>query len=254
MLLLAFDTATPAVTAALHDGERILAESTTVDPRRHGELLLPAIDRVLRLAGRTRAELTAVVVGTGPGPYTGLRVGLVTAAALSDALDLSVYGLCTLDGMAHAALGAGMSGPFVVATDARRKEVYWARYDEPKANGPGRAAGLLPTGATEYAPTLRLDGPAVDRPAEMPEEIAVLPSVGAGATLYRDDARNGWGTNAVGAEDGMPQRQSAAALADLAAGMLRTSGAQHPGFLQPLPLYLRRPHARVPTGYKGVLP
>ena len=82
MLLLALDTATPAVTVALHDGERALATAEEVDPRRHGELLLPAVDRVLTTAGRRLADVTALVVGTGPGPYTGLRVGLATAAAL----------------------------------------------------------------------------------------------------------------------------------------------------------------------------
>ncbi|MEV7021063.1 tRNA (adenosine(37)-N6)-threonylcarbamoyltransferase complex dimerization subunit type 1 TsaB, partial [Kitasatospora sp. NPDC093558] len=80
MLLLAFDTATPAVTAAVHDGTAVLAETDQVDARRHGELLLPAIDRVLRTAGVDKHELTGIAVGVGPGPYTGLRVGLVTAA------------------------------------------------------------------------------------------------------------------------------------------------------------------------------
>ncbi|EST29859.1 hypothetical protein N566_21805, partial [Streptomycetaceae bacterium MP113-05] len=125
MLLLALDTATPAVTVALHDGERVLARADQVDARRHGELLLPSVDRVLREAGRKVTEVTDVVVGVGPGPYTGLRVGLATAEAFGAALGAPVHGLCTLDGIAFA---AGLDTPFVVATDARRKEVYWARY------------------------------------------------------------------------------------------------------------------------------
>ena len=79
------DTATPAVTVALHDGTAVVAESTRVDARRHGELLLPAVDRVLKEAGTALDAVTGIVVGVGPGPYTGLRVGLVTAAAVSPA-------------------------------------------------------------------------------------------------------------------------------------------------------------------------
>ncbi|NUS11175.1 MAG: tRNA (adenosine(37)-N6)-threonylcarbamoyltransferase complex dimerization subunit type 1 TsaB, partial [Streptomyces sp.] len=156
MLLLAFDTATPAVTAALHDGERVVAESTVVDARRHGELLVPAVDRVLATAGRVLADVTGVVVGVGPGPYTGLRVGLVTAASFGDALDVPVHGVCTLDGLAWAAGEAGLDGPFTVATDARRKEVYWARYD---------------------GPAVRVTEPAVDRPADLPGDVRALPAV-----------------------------------------------------------------------------
>jgi len=220
VLLLAFDTATPAVTAALHDGERVLAESTVVDARRHGELLVPAIDRVLTTAGAGLPDVTGVVVGVGPGPYTGLRVGLVTAAAFGDALGVPVHGVCTLDGLAWAAGEAGLDGPFTVATDARRKEVYWARYD-----GPGR----------------RVTEPAVDRPADIADEVAALPAVGAGADLYP--------AVFTGHRAG-PAHQSAGALAALAAHRLVTGEP----FAPALPLYLRRPDAKVPAGYKAVLP
>jgi tRNA threonylcarbamoyl adenosine modification protein YeaZ len=220
VLLLAFDTATPAVTAALYDGERVLAESTVVDARRHGELLVPAVDRVLATAGRTLAEVTGIVVGTGPGPYTGLRVGLVTAAAFGDALGVPVHGVCTLDGLAWAAGEAGLEGPFAVATDARRKEVYWARYD---------------------GPLHRTEGPAVDRPGDLPVEVTDLPSVGAGAALYPE---------VFAGHRPDPAHQSAGALAALAAHRL----AEGTPFDPPLPLYLRRPDAQVPAGYKAVLP
>lgn len=220
MLLLAFDTATPAVTAALHDGRGVLAESTVIDARRHGELLVPAVERVMSAAGRPLSDVTGIVVGVGPGPYTGLRVGLVTAAAFGDALGVPVHGVCTLDGLGWAAGEAGLDGPFVVATDARRKEVYWARYD-----GPGHRA-------TE---------PAVDRPADIGQAVGGLPAVGAGAALYPEvftDHRPD------------PAHQSAGALAALAA---RRLAAGEP-FAPPLPLYLRRPDAQVPAGYKAVLP
>ncbi|MFG2818871.1 tRNA (adenosine(37)-N6)-threonylcarbamoyltransferase complex dimerization subunit type 1 TsaB [Kitasatospora sp. NPDC048365] len=214
MLLLAFDTATPAVTAAVHDGTAVLAEAFQVDARRHGELLLPTVDRVLREAGVDKRDLTGIAVGVGPGPYTGLRVGLVTAAALGDALGLPVHGVCTLDAIAHQARREGVEGPFTVATDARRKEVYWAAYD-----AEGR----------------RTAGPAVDRPAELPP---VERAVGAGALLY-----------GLGGASG-PEHVSAGALADFAAAEL-AAGRE---LLANAPLYLRRPDAQVPAGYKAVLP
>ncbi|WP_406343022.1 tRNA (adenosine(37)-N6)-threonylcarbamoyltransferase complex dimerization subunit type 1 TsaB [Streptomyces sp. NBC_00648] len=216
MLLLAVDTATPAVTVALHDGTDVVAETSRVDARRHGELLLPAVHQVLADAGLTLDAVTDLVVGVGPGPYTGLRVGLVTAATFGSVLGVPVHGLCTLDGLAYA---SGIQEPFVVATDARRKEVYWARYDDFRT---------------------RVSEPSVDRPADIAEQVAGAPVVGAGAVLYPEafpDARG-------------PEHQSAAALASLAAERL-AAGAE---FLAPVPLYLRRPDAQVPKNYKVVTP
>ncbi|MGW1991113.1 tRNA (adenosine(37)-N6)-threonylcarbamoyltransferase complex dimerization subunit type 1 TsaB [Embleya sp. NPDC001921] len=220
MLLLAFDTATPAVTVALHDDSAVLAGSTRVDARRQGELLAPGIADVLREAGRTRADVTAIAVGVGPGPYTGLRVGIVTALAMGDALGIPVHGVCTLDALAYAARRDGtVTGPFVAATDARRKEVYWARYDDAGA---------------------RVRGPAVDRAGDLAEDVTKLPAVGAGAALYAGtftDARS-------------PEHPDAAALAAFAVRRLAAGEA----LLAPEPLYLRRPDAQVPAGYKAVTP
>lgn len=221
MLLLALDTATPAVTVALHDGDEVIAESRQVDARRHGELLLPAVDRVLGEAGRTLDAVTGIVVGVGPGPYTGLRVGIVTAATFGAALSVPVHGLCSLDGIAYAAGQAGLEGEFVVATDARRKEVYWARYADART---------------------RVTEPAVDRPADLTEPLAGLTAIGAGAVLYPDAFSD------VRAD--MPEHQYAGALAALAAEKLRTGGE----FLPDQPLYLRRPDAKVPANYKVVTP
>ncbi len=180
MLILAFDTATPAVTVALRDDSGVLAEESRVDARRHGELLAPLIERVLTKAGTTPGELTGIAVGTGPGPYTGLRVGLVTAQVLASALGIGIDGICTLD-----VIAAGVQRvcrDFVVATDARRREVYWARY---KAGGE------------------RLTEPAVSRPF-----AAGCPVAGEGPVLYPE----------MTAEPIGPRYPEAARLADLAAG------------------------------------
>jgi len=124
VLVVGFDTATPAVSVALHDGERVVAQASAADGRRHGELLMPMIAQVLAEAGASRADLTAVAVGVGPGPYTGLRVGVVTARVLGAVLGIPVHGVCSLDVIAA---DAPRGREFLVATDARRKEVYWAR-------------------------------------------------------------------------------------------------------------------------------
>ena len=111
-----------------------LAERRTVDPRAHGELLAPADrGRSSTKPGVRPADLAAIVAGLGPGPFTGLRVGLVTAASMGQALGIPTYGVCSLDALGRAA----GPGRVLVATDARRREVYWATYlDGVRVTGP----------------------------------------------------------------------------------------------------------------------
>jgi tRNA threonylcarbamoyl adenosine modification protein YeaZ len=227
VLLLGLDTATPAVTVALHDGGQPLAQLVTVDAHRHAELLAPAIAKVIADGGATPRDLTGVVVGVGPGPYTGLRVGVVTARVLGAALGIPVYGLCTLDVIAADAVSgdhdgeAGRpAGDFLVATDARRRELYWARYDA--------------TGA-------RMDGPQVSRPAEIP--ASALPAAGEGPMLYPEVLPEALG----------PAYPAAATLCRIAVAAI---AAGDPGkiLLPPEPLYLRRPDAREPGAPKRVTP
>lgn len=151
-LLLAIDTATPAVTAGVvrldGDAAEVLAEEVTIDPRAHAERLTPNIVQALSRAEIAVDGLQGVVVGCGPGPFTGLRVGMATAAAFGHALGVPVYGVCSLD-----AIAADTAGVVLVVTDARRREVYWARYrDGIRTEGPGvSAAADVPGGADAIA-------------------------------------------------------------------------------------------------------
>jgi tRNA threonylcarbamoyl adenosine modification protein YeaZ len=148
-LVLAIDTATPAVTAGIVnlDGVEVLAERVTVDARAHAEQLTPNVLGALADANRTVNDLTAVVIGCGPGPFTGLRVGMATAAAYGHALGIPVHGVCSLD-----AIGVETAGDALVVTDARRREVYWARYRD----------------------GVRVDGPSVNAPADVPGAAEAL--------------------------------------------------------------------------------
>jgi tRNA threonylcarbamoyl adenosine modification protein YeaZ len=209
VLVLVVDTATPAVTAAVAslsgDSVDILAQRVTVDGRAHGELLAPSVHDVLATAGTTPAGLAAIVVGVGPGPFTGLRVGLVTAAAMSHVLGIPAYGVCSLD-----AFASGVRGPLLVATDARRKEVYWATYED----------------------GVRTSGPAVNPPADVP-----LPAEG--------DAAAGEGAQRLLGLSVDVLYPPPLGLASMAAERV-VGGAPS----EPLtPLYLRRPDA-VPPGQR----
>ncbi|HEX3646924.1 MAG TPA: tRNA (adenosine(37)-N6)-threonylcarbamoyltransferase complex dimerization subunit type 1 TsaB [Pseudonocardiaceae bacterium] len=219
MIVLAIDTATPAVTAGvvrLDDGGAVarLAARVTVDPRAHGELLTPHIRAALADAGLSAGDVDAVVCGTGPGPFTGLRVGMVTAAALGHGLGRPVYGVCTLDAIAH---DAHTGAPLLVVTDARRREVYWAAYD---------AAGH------------RTDGPDVVRPAMLaghPAEAAA----GEAASRY---------AGLLGLPVTAPDYPSPAGLVAVVADRV-LAGAPPADFR---PLYLRRPDAVEPGPRKKV--
>lgn len=211
-MLLAFDTATQLVSVALHDGERVVVERSSDQPMKHGEHLAPLIARSLEEAGIVRQDLTAIAVGVGPGPFTGLRVGVVTARTLGFVLDVPVYGVCSLDAVALEVVATGATpGSFLVATDARRKEVYLASYDSD-----GR----------------RLEGPVVTKPADVATEA---PVAGAGPELYPDAF-----PHAIA-----PVRPGAGWLA---AGV----GSELVELLDPEPLYLRRPDAVAGTPRKPV--
>ncbi|MFW7414536.1 tRNA (adenosine(37)-N6)-threonylcarbamoyltransferase complex dimerization subunit type 1 TsaB [Demequina sp. SO4-18] len=153
-MILAIDTSA-AVAVAVVDGERTVASRAEYAPRGHAELLSSFVRDAMADAGAAGSDLEGIVVGTGPAPFTGLRVGLVTARTLGFAWGVPVHGVCSLD-----ALGAE-HGDVTVVADARRKEIYWARYraghrvEGPEVGSPesvvppgavvGRGAGLYPS-------------------------------------------------------------------------------------------------------------
>ncbi len=218
MLVLVLDSSTPAVTAAVADvtdgGTVVVAQRRTVDARAHGELLAPHVAGVLAEAGGRPGDLAAIVAGVGPGPFTSLRVGLVTAASMAQVLGIPAYGVCSLDALGRAA----GPGRVLAATDARRKEVYWATYRD----------------------GVRERGPEVGRPAGI--AVDAERAVGEGARTYAD---------VLGlAHDDELLYPPALALAELAAGRVRDKAPAEPL----TPLYLRRLDAVEPGARKPALP
>lgn len=163
-MLLALDTATDVVTVAVCDATGVRGHRAGTGPRRHAEVLAPLVAGALADAGVRGPDLEAVWVGVGPGAYTGLRVGVATAQVLAAVWDVAVHGACSLDALAVQAVHehpARCADGVLVVTDARRRQVFWARYS---------GAGV------------RLDGPTVDAPADVP--YRTMPSVGSGALAH----------------------------------------------------------------------
>jgi len=218
VLVLALDTSSAAVSTAIVElsGRTATprAHERTINPRGHGEYLTPLIARCLRDARATPQDLDAIVAGVGPGPYTGLRVGLVTAAVLSETRGIPAYGVCSLDGIA----GALDERRLVVASDARRHEVYWARYQDGE----------------------RTHGPEVAHPEDVPTD-GVMAMAGAGARRYQDVL----GLALIDRDFPDP-----VALVRATADRITASAPADPL----TPLYLRRPDAVEPGARKQVTP
>ncbi|MET1033863.1 MAG: tRNA (adenosine(37)-N6)-threonylcarbamoyltransferase complex dimerization subunit type 1 TsaB [Arthrobacter sp.] len=226
MLVLAIDTSAVASAALLKshgDAGRaeVLESFSSAETNTHAEVLAPAIEGILAQAGVAGADIDRIVVGVGPGPFTGLRVGIATARTLGFAWGVPVDGVASLDAVAWDAASdpAGApGGDFTVATDARRRELYWARY--------------APDGGL-------LDGPHVSAAESLPSG----PVYGRGAGLYAERLA-AVGATAVEAFAGrQPHAASlgASALARLARGR---------ELLPTTPLYLRESDAKVPAAMK----
>ncbi|MEO6886768.1 MAG: tRNA (adenosine(37)-N6)-threonylcarbamoyltransferase complex dimerization subunit type 1 TsaB [Jatrophihabitantaceae bacterium] len=259
MLVLAIDTSTPTVTAGVVRLKRpheiaagieaeaaalgfdppaswlskfsgdpctVLAECSVTDSFGHAEHLMPLVTAALAEAGHRIGELGAVVVGIGPGPFTGLRVGMATAAALGDALGIPVHGVPSHDGVANA---MGSAWGFLVVSDARRREVYVSGYDE--------------CGARRF-------GPLVIAPAALPALLAEQASDGGSNDLRW---MTGAGAELLAGHVDLPirplDRQISRGLVEQVYRELVTEVV--PGPLSPL--YLRRPDATEPGAAKSVL-
>lgn len=219
MLLLCIDSSAGASVAVVRDDEVLTAWQTDAT-NSHAEVLAPAVQQTLTQAGVVGGELDGVVVGVGPGPFTGLRIGLALAHALSEAWGKPLHGVCSLDALALQAVEAEIQGEFLAVSDARRREVYWASYDND--DGDSRL----------------IEGPFVGAPAGVPQ----LPAVGAGAGMYPDQL------SAASAQSSawLPR---AADLGVLAAAAL--AGELNGVLCEPRPLYLRASDAQVPRQMRG---
>ena len=266
MLVLVIDTATPYVTAGLvdvttRDTIRARSNRSVRDSRAHNEVLTPFIMECCDEVGVTPSDLDAVVVGVGPGPFTGLRVGMATAAAFGDAFDIPVIGVCSLDGLAWNAIADAPQHEgetIIVATDARRREVYWATY---------RISDGHPVRVTEPEVTRPTDvdvSEAADVPAPQPSLAVVSDSVAdtllSSVTSVNQsvDAQPDI-VNFVRAALDHPMNLGRAKNVDDSADSTQDESDHNVLFprqsdLQPLrPLYLRRPDA-VPPKAKPVSP
>ncbi|MFC9773216.1 MULTISPECIES: tRNA (adenosine(37)-N6)-threonylcarbamoyltransferase complex dimerization subunit type 1 TsaB [unclassified Pseudarthrobacter] len=223
MLILAIDTSAVASAALVSDNalEGVVANFSTEDTRSHAEVLAPGIAGMLADAGVAGEDIDAVVVGVGPGPFTGLRSGIATARTLAFVWGKPLHGLMSLDAIALEVAESTAAAPeFLVVTDARRKEVYWARYS--------LAEGQLP---------VLEDGPHVGFAVDLPD----LPAFGAGAGLYADALRAD--------PDFAGEQPDALYLGQFALARLASGAA----LLDSTPLYLRESDAQVPGPRKRAL-
>lgn len=218
---LAMDTSATASAAIIRDDQTI-AHRATDSHRNHSEVLAGFITEVLTAAGldpSTPPALDGIFVGVGPGPFTGLRAGIITAQTLAHTWNLPVYGVLSHDGLAHRVAPAAFrigAEEFIVATDARRKEVYWAHYDN---------IGGQPQ---------RVHGPFVTDP----QDVTQLPVYGAGAGLYPEVLHG-----MSGYTDAVPDAADIAAFGSLA---LRRGNQ----LLPVEPQYLRGHDAQIPKNLR----
>jgi tRNA threonylcarbamoyl adenosine modification protein YeaZ len=223
MLILAIDTSAVASAALVSDDalEGVVASFSTEDTRSHAEVLAPEIQQLLLDAGISGNDIDGLVVGVGPGPFTGLRSGIATARTLSFVWGKPLYGMMSLDAVALEVAESTTAAPeFLVVTDARRKEVYWARY--------ALTEGQLP---------VLEDGPHVSFATDLPD----LPAYGAGAGLYADTLKAN--------EEFAHEQPDALYLGQFGLARLAAGG----DLLDSTPLYLRESDAQVPGPRKRAL-
>jgi tRNA threonylcarbamoyladenosine biosynthesis protein TsaB len=194
-LLLAIATATSQVGVALGGGDGPLASLHVRKGRRHAELLAPAIESIIRMAGVGTQQIGRIAVDTGPGLFTGLRVGVATAKALAAALDLPIVGCSSLELLAYPHRRQNRTVATVI--DAKRGEIFWSLWRP----GQGEIAG----------PTVSAPDALVSAIRARPGEVL---AVGDGARRYADALAPLSGVELAGPADDHP---SAVVLLELAA-------------------------------------
>ncbi|GAA1440028.1 tRNA (adenosine(37)-N6)-threonylcarbamoyltransferase complex dimerization subunit type 1 TsaB [Leifsonia poae] len=158
-MLLAIDTSAGTSVAVVDRDGGVLAERTEPDTMRHAEVVGELIEAVLRESGVAVAALSGVVAGMGPGPFTGLRVGIAAAKAFAFGAGKPLVPVVSHDAVAFERYAAGHEGPLLVVTDARRRELYWSTY----------------TGVDDAGLPIRSDGPGLSRPDRLPETDPTQP-------------------------------------------------------------------------------
>ncbi|HEX9889295.1 MAG TPA: tRNA (adenosine(37)-N6)-threonylcarbamoyltransferase complex dimerization subunit type 1 TsaB [Nitriliruptorales bacterium] len=231
MHLLSIETSTPRSSVALADQDGTIVSTSLGIGQRHGEFLAPAIRFCLDQAGLEARDVTGVAVGTGPGLYTGLRVGIATAKTFAAALQLPVVGLSGLDVLAFQMRHARRL--ICAALDARRKELFWAFYR------------CVP-GGVQRQTELRVGSP--DRlTGEIQAAGEECLVVGDGGFTYADRFRE-VDAELAGSEHAFPD---AADLATLAVPRFVREETERPDELTPL--YLRQADAKIGWATRGRL-
>lgn len=233
MATLALDTATALTTVAVvsTSGE-VLAQASHLDARRHAEALPRLVREVLDAAGLSPEDLECIAVGVGPGPFTGLRVGVSFARATAHALGIPAVGVMTLDVIAWR-WARGHTGPFTVVTRSRRVEVAWAAYE-----------------ASTEGVMQRIDGPFIQRDPGYPRHGLVVGDVdGVDEVVYPEAAdlgllvRERLHAGEVLATDREWPEDASDGSGAPTAYLLAALAAEDRWLLPALPLYMRRPDA-----------
>jgi tRNA threonylcarbamoyl adenosine modification protein YeaZ len=155
-MLLAIDTSAGTSVAVVDLDAGVISEVIETDTMRHAEVIGTLIDEALRVAGVEVRALSGVVAGMGPGPFTGLRVGIAAAKAFAIGAGKPLVPVVSHDAVAYERYATGATGPLLVVTDARRRERYWTAY----------------SGADDLGLPLRVDGPGLAKPDDLPHPDA----------------------------------------------------------------------------------
>jgi tRNA threonylcarbamoyladenosine biosynthesis protein TsaB len=234
MRVLALDTTTVAGSVAVVDDDRVVEESAGDPSRSHAQRLPDDLLRALERHGLALSDVDLFAVASGPGSFTGLRIGIATMQGLAAVRRRRVAGISALDALAHAAAAdAAPDAVVAVWMDAHRHEVFSALY---------RVGAGVPFGAGRL---IEIDGAAAGDPAATLARWALMPDggmpsvvIGDGAVLYRDVIRAGGGHAAI-----VEAPPIAGAIGRLASGLAGPQEACAPGAVRPL--YVRRPDVEI---------